>query len=305
MSEQLDLFQPPELPQASNEEVSVLDGATGALDELFRLSPRWRSCREFLDLLHFIARFPNYSPFNGFLIFLQRPDATRVATGRAWLQKHRRRLRPGAHPILILAPMAPVLFVFDQKDTEGEPLAEGPVPAEKSRGRLRSKVLEHTLHNCSVQRIAVREKTAVEPAAERAIRLTPAVRKAYADMNLGSGQRHLILVASGLSPEEKFAALALELGHVFCGHLGDDSDAWWPDRRDLELEQMAVEAAAAAFLVCCRKGLERFSPQPCAAPADEIRELPAISLQAVFQAAGHIEEMGKQPWRRPHLRGRR
>lgn len=304
MSEQLDLFQPPELPKASNDDVSVLEGTTGALDELFRLIPRWRSCREFLDLLQFIARFPNYSPFNGFLIFLQRPDATRVATGRAWLQRHRRRLKPGAHPILILAPMAPVLFVFDQKDTEGDPLAEGPMPAERARGRLRSRILEHTLHNCSLQRIAVREAAMTEPAGERAIRLTPAVRKTYADMNLGTGHRYLILIASGLSPEEKFAALALELSRIFCGQLGDDSDAWWPDRRDLDLEQMLLEAEAAAFLVCRRKGLERFSPKLCATPADENRELPAISLQTIFQAAGHIEEMGKQPWRRPYKRGR-
>ena len=305
MSEQLDLFRSSELPSAAVEDVSVLEGATaGALDDLLRLTPRWRQCRDFFDLLRFIARFPNYSPFNGFLIYLQRPDATRVATGRAWLQKYRRRLKPGAQPILILAPMAPVLFVFDLKDTEGDPFSESPSLGGENRSRLPYRILDHLLHNCSRQRIAVREAPMIDPAGERAVRLTPAVRKAYADLDIEAGQRYLILIAPDLSPEEKFAALALELSRIFCGHLGDDADAWWPDRRDLELEQILFEAEAAADLVCRRKGIERLSPRLSAMTAGENRELPPVSLHTVLQAVGRIEEMGKQPWRRPRKRSR-
>jgi hypothetical protein len=304
MSEQLDLFQPFELPSALTDEVSVLEGATGALDELLRLSPRWRQCREFFDLLRFVSRFPNYSPFNGFLIFLQRPDATRIATGRAWMQRYRRRLKPGARPILILAPMAPVLFLFDLKDTEGDPVAEVILRAGEAQRRLPARILDHTLHNCSLQRIAVRETAPVDPECERVIRITPAVRKAQAGLELETGHRYLVLIAPGLPIEEKYAALVRELSHIFCGHLGDDGDAGWPDRRDLDPEQILFETEAAAFLVCRRKGLEHPSPRTCAGSADEHRELPAISLHAVFQAAGHIEEMGKQPGRRPRKRGR-
>lgn len=304
MFEQLNLFQPSELPNATGEELSVLEGATGALDELFRLTARWRRCREFLDLLQFVSRFPNYSPFNGFLIFLQRPDATRVATGRAWLQRYRRRLKPTARPILILAPMAPVLFVFDLKDTEGDPVAETPFASGETHGRLPVRILENTLRNCSRQRITVREAATGAPSGERAIRLTPAVRKAYAETDVEAGQRYLVLVAPDLSPEDKYAALAVELSRIFCGHLGDDADAGWPDRRDLDLEQSLLEAEAAAFLVCRRKGLKASFPRLATPPADEDRELPTISLHTFLQAAGHIEAMGKQPWRRPRKRGR-
>jgi hypothetical protein len=220
------------------------------------------------------------------------------------MQKYRRRLRPGARPILILAPMAPVLFVFDLKDTEGDPAAEKAPGAGEVRSPLPARVLEHTLHNCSLQRIAVREAAALDPAGERAIRITPAVRRAHADLELDAGHRYLIRIAAGLSSAEKYAALALELSHIFCGHLGDDGDGWWPDRRDLDLEQGLLEAEAAAFLVCRRRGWDRFAPRACAGPAEENRELPPVSLQALFQAAGHIEEMGKQPWRRPRTRGR-
>lgn len=302
MSEQLNLFQPADLPAAPEESLPPLAEEIGALDELFRSNPRWRCRKDFFDLLRFLARFPQYSPFNGFLIYLQRPDASRVATARAWRQTLRRRPRPGARPILILAPMAPVIFLFDVKDTEGDPAAAACLPAaDTHRDRLPARVLEHTLHNCEIQRIAVRESQALEPAAERAVRLTAAARKAHSERNLEAVHRYLILVDSGRTPEEKYGSLALELGRIFCGHLGADADAGWPDRADTAPEQAAIEAEAAAFLVRRRRGLGQLS-EPIA--AGQAGDLPPLSLQAVFHAAGHIEAMGKQAWRRPPKKGR-
>ncbi len=305
MSEQLNLFQPAEHPVATEDVLPAVAAEVGALDELFRSNPRWRGRQDFFDLLRFVACFPQYSPFNGFLIFLQRPDATRVATARAWWQTCRRRPRPGARPILILAPMAPVIFLFDLKDTEGDPVPVAPLRAAAvTRDRLPARVLEHTLHNCEIQRIAVREPQALDPAAERAIRVTAAVRKAHAGHNLEAAHRYLILTDPGLPPEKKYGSLALELSRIFGGHLGADGDAWWPDRPDTDVEQAAIEAEAAAFLVCRRKGLEQLSERMAAAAAGEARDLPPLSLQAVFQAAGYIETMGKQLWRRPPKKGR-
>ncbi len=302
MSEQLNLFQPDELPVAPEESLPLLAAEAGALDELFRMNPRWRCRQDFFDLLRFVARFPQYSPFNGFLIHLQRPDAARVATARAWRQTLRRRPRPGARPILILAPMAPVIFLFELQDTEGDPVAAASPPAaDTHRDRLPARVLDHTLHNCEIQRIAVREPQALDPAAERAIRLTAAARKAHSGRNLEAAHRYLILVDPGRTAEEKYGSLALELSRIFCGHLGADAEAGWPDRADTAPEQAAIEAEAAAFLVCRRKGLEQLSERIA---AGEARDLPPLSLQAVFQAAGHIEGMGKQPWRRPPKKGR-
>lgn len=302
MSEQLNLFQPAEIPLAAEE---GLPAAAGALDELFRSNPRWRGRQGFFDLLRFVSRFPQYSPFNGFLIFLQRPDATRIATARTWLQTCRRRPRPGARPILILAPMAPVIFLFDLKDTEGDPVPTPPLRAAGAPAdRLPDRVVEHTLHNCEIQRIAVRERETLDPAAERALRVTAAVRKAHSGQNLEPAHRYLIRIDPGLPAEDNYGALALELGRIFCGYLGTDGDAWWPDRPDMDVEQAAIEAEAAAFLVCRRKGLERLSERIAEGAGAEARDLPPLSLQAVFQAAGHIEAMGKQRWRRPPKKGR-
>jgi hypothetical protein len=307
MSEQLNLFQTSDTPgpgRPGEDPHPDLDAATGALDELFRLSARWRGCREFLDLLEFVARFPAYSPFNGFLIYLQNPAATYVATSRTWFRKYRRRLKPNARPILILAPMAPVLFVFDLKDTEGYPITEGALRPIETRDRLSARIYDSTLHNCGIQHIAVREVPPLNAAAERVVRITASGRKIYAGLDLEATTRYLVLVETGLSLEEKYAALVLELGRIFCGHLGIDSDAWWLDRKDLDLNRIELEADAVAFIVCRRKGLAQVSPRRFSDGRGEDRELPPISLNAVFQAVSYIEDMGKALWRKPRKQGR-
>jgi hypothetical protein len=307
MSEQLKLFQASDTPGPGSpgEELPAdLDAGTGALDELFRLSDRWRGRREFLELLEFVARFPAYSPFNGFLIYLQNPAATHVATARTWSRKYRRRLKPGARPILILAPMSPVLFVFDLKDTEGYPIPEAALRPLATRDRLSARIYEATLHNCGIQHIAVREVPPLNATAERGVRITAPVRKKYADLELETSTRYLVLVDAGLSLEEKYAALVLELGRIFCGHLGIDSDAWWVDRKDLDLNRIDLEADAAAFVVCRRRGLAEVSHQRFGDCRGEDRELPPISLNAVFQAVSYIEDMGKSLWRKPRKHGR-
>jgi hypothetical protein len=307
MTEQLSLFQtsdthPAEGPNPADLVLLEADGS--AIDELFRLSRRWgRSC-DYLELLEFIARFPAYSPLNCFLIHLQDPAATQVATARMWFRKYQRRITAGARPIAILAPMSPVLFVFDIRDTEGPALPPGGVKALSAADRLPVKPYETTLHNCGIQHIAVREAAASSIAAERTVRVTPALRKKHPELGLEPSTRYLVLVETGLSLEEKYAALVLELGHLFCGHLGIDGDAWWADRKNLDLERIDLESASAAHLVCRRRGLVQVGSRFMAACREGDRELPSFSLNAVFQAVTHIEAMGKAVWSKPRKHGR-
>jgi hypothetical protein len=96
-----------------------------------------------------------------------------------------------------------------------------------------------------------------------------------------------------------------ELAHIFCGHLGIDGDAWWSERKDLDLERIAIEADAVAYLVCRRRGLSATAERFLAECRRQDRHMPVFSLNAVFQAAHHIERMGKTPWRRLRKQGRR
>ena len=306
MTEQLSLFKSPDARAAAGAVTAGLTPAeadASAVDELFRHSAHWRSRCGFVELLEFIARFPAYSPLNGFLICLQDPAATRVATPRVWARRYQRRLKPGARPIVILAPMSPVLFVFDIRDTEGPAPAPNMLPASGTASRRPPRLLDITLHNCGSQHIAVRESAGLGAASERALRLNSALRKKHAGLDLEPNTRYLVLLEVGLSLEAKYAALTLELGRIFCGHLGIDGDAWWLDRKDLDFDRIELEAAALTQLVCRRRGLA--GPGSLLAECLQgDRELPPISLNAVFQAASHIEAMGRRPWKKPRKQGR-
>ena len=99
-----------------------------ALDELFNATYAYRSSKEFYNLIQFVRRFRFYSPYNAFLIHVQRPGARFVAPPTRWLRKYGRTVKPNANPIVILQPMGPVMFVFDVSDTEKGPYAR-PLPA--------------------------------------------------------------------------------------------------------------------------------------------------------------------------------
>jgi hypothetical protein len=127
------------------------DSARAALDDLFINARQFNSSSTYFELVRIIGRFRFYSPFNAMLIYIQMPGARFVATARRWLIDFRRRVRVGAHPILILQPMGPVLFVFDVGETEALPGASSlprriEHPFEVRGGRIGS-VLDQTIEN--------------------------------------------------------------------------------------------------------------------------------------------------------------
>lgn len=80
--------------------------ARNALDELFRLTFRYRSATDYADLLGFMRRFRGYAPFNAMLIHVQMPGARFVAAAHCWQNQYRQKVRLGAHPLVILQPIA-------------------------------------------------------------------------------------------------------------------------------------------------------------------------------------------------------
>lgn len=114
--------------------------ATKAIEELSQALEAGHSekLREYLGAM---ARFHRYSWHNIMLIASQRPEATHVAGFNTWKQLGRF-VKKGAKGIMILAPMVHkkstdtseepeqtavtfrAVYVFDQVDTDGKPLAE-------------------------------------------------------------------------------------------------------------------------------------------------------------------------------------
>ena len=280
------------------------DTELNAVDEIFSASHRLHNHQEYVNLLHFICRFPNYSPFNCFLLFIQNPSISYVATARTWNRKFRRRPKIDARPMVILAPMGPIRFVFDVKDTEGHPVPENLLTSPIAKPKYFSKIYENTLFNCTIQGISVYETSLEQENTDTATRITPASRKKYKDLQLKKDSNYLIIINQHHSLEDKYAALVYELGHIFCGHLGIDSNAWWSERRGVNVVGEQIEAESTAMLVCRRNGLLAGSEKYLAGRAADLQQLPTFSLNAVFQAANYIEDMGKSRWRKPKKSGR-
>ena len=307
VTQQLSLFPSSPLDTSSplqDKNIADLETVLSPVDEVFTASTRLRNSGNFMELLDFIARFPNYSAFNGLLLYMQDSSATYVATARTWAKKFSRHLGQDARPLVILAPMAPIRFVFDIRDTEGFPIPSDLLKPVDIGNQLSAKVYSNTLQNCSLQGVAVCETTLKHDAKATTDRLTPALRKLYKDLNIQKDTSYIVHLNKTHYLEEKYAYLAHELGHIFCGHLGIDRYAWWPEREDLNIRGEEIEAGCVAYLVCRRKGLRACSEKFLANYAGTNQEIPTFSLNAVLQAVSYVEEMGRRPWKEPRKRRR-
>ena len=200
--------------------------------------------------------------------------------------------------------MSPVLFVYDVADTEGEPFPERPSKqAEAGKAHVKD-ILEKTTHNCNLHGIAVHADPSPSPAEAEVMPLTYDTRKRYMSLNLDSRMKYLILLDREETPERKYESLARSLGHVFCGHVGIDTLAWWPERKGVGGDQAMVEAESVSFLACYRQGLTVEPRKIIAEIKGEDGRLPPVGLNAVFHSTHYIEQMGKAKWQQPKKQSR-
>lgn len=237
--------------------------------------------REYLGTM---SRFHRYSFGNVLLIAAQRPDATRVAGFRKWLELERGVMK-GEKGIAILAPMVRkargdtspeegagedeasepgkvirgfrVVYVFDVKQTEGKPLPEFARVAG-----------DPGAHLDRLKDLTTGKGIKLEYA--------PDLGGAYG-MSSG-GTVHLL---EGQSPAEEFSVLAHELAHEMLH---------WQDRENAgDKRQRETEAEAVAFVVTSACGLDTGT-----AASDYIqlyrgdRETLAASLGRIQKTASEI-----------------
>jgi IrrE N-terminal-like domain len=281
-----------------------------ALDELFHVAEQFSTRAAYGDLLRFIARFRMYSPFNAMLVHTQMPGATYVATPRRWLQDYMRKIRPGARPITILQPRGPVMFVFDVSDTNPLPGAPQLPPSVTNpfaifQGKENGE-LAKSIENAKRDGIRVHEREfGSQYAGHIETTNTTEVfhlseRHLLSERKQSVPVRYELLLNSHQTPEEQYATLVHELGHLYCGHLGPWNAQYWPDRRHLGNKVEECEAESISYLVCTRIGIESPSAEYVASYLNDNGKMPQIGLDTVVKVAGLIHQMGqsKLPLRR-------
>lgn len=261
-----------------------------AIDELFQEVGAYRKSQDLNELLEFIKKFPKMAPFNAFLLHIQKPGSQYVASIFEWKKKFNRTIKPGARPLVILWPFSPVRFVFELEDTVGnEPFPKSLLKPFQTEGIISNRVFNRLLRNLPRTGISYHES-------DHGTASAGFIQKASANESQMAGEKQVkvlyhLVVNRNHSNEEKFATVAHELGHLFCGHIGSPGKKWWPKRDDVEKAVMEFEAEIVAWLLCERRGIKNPSAQYLSWYLGNNNEIPDISLETVLKAAGMIESM--------------
>lgn len=192
--------------------------------------------------------------------------------------------------MVILAPMTPVLFVYDLEDTDGEEMPEmleNPFPTE---GNLDVKIFDKTVSNCN--------SYAIDISYNVMSRLNAGFIATTLLLEDNEGDReklkYRMVINNDFSTEQKYATLCHELAHLFLGHLGEDHDEWWDDRRELSYNAKELEAESVSYLVCSRCGIWSKSEEYLSDYIHYPHDLSLVSIELVSKVANQIERMGKE-----------
>jgi hypothetical protein len=276
----------------------ALSGARGkepqissTIDSLLCQSQQYRSSKAFQEMVEFMGRFKEYAPYNNMLVRLQNPSCSFYATARDWRKRFDRRLKEDARPMLILAPMHPVMMVYDLDQTEGEKLPEELATFATFKGTWNPVWLSRTLENASRYSIRVDAKP------------LSSTHGGFATIARGTGDWKMrIAIHEELDDQSCFGVLCHELAHIFLGHLGTDQDNWWPCRVNLEKAAIEVEAEAVAFIVTSHLGLKGSSAAYFSRYLNEGKVPAGVSMDTVAKVAGKIERMAKETMPAPRPR---
>lgn len=261
------------------------------IDELIKRSWNYRNSDAFVKFFHFVAKFHHYSRYNSMLVYLQNQEVTFFGGTSYWKKNFNRTIRQDARPYVILAPMSPVMLVYDIMETNGR---ESPkefldnMLGEKVfevKGKLNTKIFEGALFIADSWGI-------------------PTI---FRDLSYFKGghvttavtERLEICLKNGASIEENFTTLLHELAHVLLGHTGHqylhkinpEKRMALPKREKLSLSAEELEAETVKFLISTKLGLIPNSEKYIAGYIKNIDDLLTFSYETVIKVADKIEKM--------------
>jgi hypothetical protein len=253
-----------------------------AVDDLTSRALAYRTGPELKALFDFMKRFPHLAPYNAALLHVQNPDIQFALRAPVWEHKYARRVVSGARAYVILQTMGPVAFVFDLSDTKPinpkrdliPAIVKNPFPA---KGQPPAGALQRLIAACLKIRIVVQEQDIATNYAGHVIRL-------------GEGTFRVAL-NSKHTEAQHVGAVAHELGHVFCGHLGAVQHGFWLDKSNVPEDVSEFEAESVAYVVTDRLNLDIGSVQYLAEYLSDDKPLPNYSLDTVLRAVAKIEQM--------------
>ena len=266
----------------------------GGIDNLFLEVRKYRSNREYQDLLDFVGRFRSVAPYNAMLLNIQRPGSKYVATVKEWKRKFGRTIKVGAMPLMILIPFGPVKFVYELSDTEGKDFPQELLdPFSAHDGTVSVECYQKLVNEVKYDGILCSERDYGNQMCGLA---APSGGSKYQYVEKKS-KRYKIsvlyeVVLNRNSPvTTRFTTLVHELGHIYCGHLGSCGKSWLPDRRAFAEAEIPseFEAESVSWMICQRLGVLGSSDKYLHARLGDGEEIPRISPETVLKAANLID----------------
>ena len=129
--------------------------AVSTIDSLLQASRSYRKLTDFQEMIGFMGRFRDYAPYNNMLVRIQNPTCSFYATANDWQNRFGRTLVEDARPMLILAPMHPVMLVYDLDQTEGPELPAELENLSNFLGEWKPEWLQRLVENARRHRIRV------------------------------------------------------------------------------------------------------------------------------------------------------
>src|SRR5207247_969160 len=142
--------------------------------------------------------------------------------------------------------MRPVMLVYDLDQVDGAPL-----PEELERFASFVGEWDENWLAFAVENAAQHDRIRVD------FKVLSSTLAGFATFAHGSAEwKQRIAIHDQLDGPSQFGVLCHELAHIYLGHLGSDSDYWWPSRSNLTRNAVELEAESVAFLVTMRLGLQ-------------------------------------------------
>lgn len=261
-----------------------------SIDELLHRSWKHKDSKEFFKFFNFIASFQHYSRFNTMLVYIQNEAVAFFGGTTFWKKRFNRTIKEDARPYIILAPMGPVMMVYDVMDTQGEDSPHDFL--EKGLGRKPFEVIGKINPAVLENAILIAKKYGI-----KIIFKDQSYFKGGHVTTAFSGKLEIVLNINSTT-EERFSVLIHELAHLFLGHTGHkDLSIIYSDKkiklmqRKLNRTAEELEAETVSFLICNKLGLETRSAEYIAAYIKSEHDLINFSYESVIKMADKIEEL--------------
>ena len=280
----------------------VADRVNEYFEQIFELKAS-DTLKQYLD---FCERVAEHSAFNNTLVFIQKPECFYYATKSQWKRHFNRNIKELARPLLVLFPFAPVEFVYDLEDTDGEPLPMDFVYWWREKhGGISKGTLENLMTLCN--ELEMKTTIASSEYIKHHSHHTFGVALKYTDTNEHSIELHPRYKDPGLL-QEAFGVLVHEIAHHLLGHLGEKTITVQvrgksctvviaKENHDANRGVGEVEAEITAWLVFAKLGLKKRSAEYLAGWITE-RATKEMRITEVNKAVDKIFKMsqGERWW---------